>query len=176
MFELRGTGAGTHTLTGAGNARLYDADIYELPIMVAMLKILSIKPPDTTAFTESNLDFHVQGEHLLFDNIRFIGDAVSLKGQGSMGLDKQINLTFHTIVGRDRFNVPVLRSVLGEASQQIMQIKVDGTLDDPQIVGEPFPAVSQAIQQLQAELQGTNNRTVPAPQHSRLLQGPPQRR
>jgi hypothetical protein len=175
-LDLRGSSAGTHTLGGAGKVRLYDANIYELPLMVAMLKVLSIKTPDATAFTESEMSFQVQGEHLLFDPIDFYGDAVSLKGKGSMSLDKHINLTFHTTVGNGRRSLPVLRNLLGEASQQIMEIHVDGTLDEPTTSGVAFPVVGEALQQLQAELQSMNTRTPQPPQNPRLSQGAPQRR
>jgi hypothetical protein len=66
--------------------------------------------------------------------------------------------------------------MLGEASQQIMQIHVDGTLDDPNTTGEALPVVSQALQQLQAELRGMNDRATQPPQNSRLPKTPLQRR
>ncbi len=152
-LDLAGTTRGTHTLGGSGSIRLRDADIYELPLMVALLKILSVKPPDVTAFSRSDIDFRVQGEHVLFDRINFNGDAISLIGQGQLNLDMQTNLTFHAMVGRDEFQVPILRNVLGEASQQLMQIHVEGTLDNPVMRKEAFPGFSQALQQLQADLQ-----------------------
>jgi hypothetical protein len=160
--ELRGSGKGTHTLQGRGNIRLVDADIYELPVMVSMLKILSIKQPDATAFTKSNIDFRVQGEHVLFDKINFNGDAVSLLGKGQMNFDRQLDLTFHAVVGRDdsNFQVPILSNVLREASQQIMEIRVVGSCDDPITRSQAFPGVNQALQALQAEMQGNSRPPV----------------
>lgn len=154
-LQLQGVGYGTHTMTGKGSIRLHDADIYELPVMVSLLKILSIRQPDATAFTKSDIDFRVQGEHLLFDRINFNGDAVSLLGKGQMGFDRQLDLTFHAMVGRDdaNFHIPILRNVIGEASQQIMQIRVTGSCADPITRSEAFPGVNQALQALQAEMQ-----------------------
>ncbi len=160
--ELQGTGRNTHTLRGAGGIRLHDADIYELPVMVAMLKILNMREPDTTAFTRSDIDFRIQGEHVLLDRINFSGDAISLLGMGQMNFDRQIDLTFHSIVGRTEHQVPILRSVLGEASQQIMQIHVAGTIDNPTTRSEAFPRVSQAIQKLQADFQKSREQSGPA--------------
>jgi hypothetical protein len=174
-LELRGAGRNTSTLTGSGEIRLREADIYELPLMVSLLKILSIRPPDSTAFTKSDIHFRVQGEHIVLDQINFNGDAVSLLGQGQVSFDRQIDLTFHAMVGRDEFRVPVLRGLLGEASQQIMQIRVGGTLDRPETRGEAFPVVSQALQQFQQNLQGVGGEaTAPAP--LRTVPGPGARR
>jgi hypothetical protein len=154
-LQLQGVGYGAHTLTGKGSIRLHDADIYELPVMVSLLKILSVRQPDATAFTKSDIDFRVQGEHLLFDRINFNGDAVSLLGKGQMSFDRQLDLTFHAMVGRDdaNFQIPILRNVIGEASQQIMQIRVTGSCDEPLTRSEAFPGVNQALQALQAEMQ-----------------------
>ncbi|MFV2069353.1 MAG: hypothetical protein ACC645_20510, partial [Pirellulales bacterium] len=51
---LQGRGANVESLTGSGTAQLRDADLYELPVVVALLKVLSARLPDTRAFTESN--------------------------------------------------------------------------------------------------------------------------
>src|SRR5262249_39676191 len=55
--DLTGNATGLHTLRGKGEIKLHDADIYKLPVMVAMLKVLNFKPPDTSAFTTSDIVF-----------------------------------------------------------------------------------------------------------------------
>jgi AsmA-like C-terminal region len=158
---LQGSPRDRDTLKGGGSIRLTDADIYELPIMVALLKILSLHVPDSTAFTKSTIDFRVQGEHILLDHVALSGDAVSLFGQGQMNFDRQINLTFHSLGGREEFQLPMLRTVLGHASRQIMQIHVEGTLDHPITRGEAFPGVSHAIHLWQEEIQKTREPPLP---------------
>jgi hypothetical protein len=141
-----------HTMFGSGNLRLTDADVYKLPLMVALLKIVRAKPPDTTAFTQSDIKFDVRGSHIGLNPIEFRGDAVNLTGQGDITLDGQtnpINLDFHTMVGRG--HIPLLTGLLSEASQQILTIHVGGTLDNPVTRTEVLPAANQAIQQLQAD-------------------------
>ncbi len=141
-----------HTMFGSGNLHLSDADVYKLPLMVALLKIVRAKPPDTTAFTQSDITFEVRGPHIRLDPVEFRGDAVNLKGLGDITLDGQTNpidLDFHTMVGRG--NIPLLTGLLSEASQQILNIHVGGTLDNPVTRTDVLPAGKQAIQQLQAD-------------------------
>lgn len=173
-LQLQGNSKGPRTFLGEGNARLYDADVYELPAMVQLLKILSVRTPDKTAFTHSDIDFRVQGEHVLFDRINFNGDAISLLGRGQMNLDTQVNLTFRAVVGRGDWQLPVLRNMLANTSEQIMQIHVEGTMDHPMIRREAFPGVNQALQQLQADLQNPGPPPAPAPQARRLVPPPGQ--
>jgi len=157
--ELAGAGRSLNALGGRGRLWLREADVYELSVMVRLLKILSIREPNRTAFSKSDVDFVVRGGHIYFPRINFNGDAVSLLGQGEMDFQKNVHLTFHAVVGRDEVHVPILREVMGGASQQVMQIQVDGPLTGPEVRKIAFPGVNQALQQLQEDMQ----RSLPPP-------------
>ncbi len=120
--------------------------------MVALLKILSVRQPDTTAFTESDMQFVIRGNHVYFDRLDFNGDAISLRGNGEMDFDGGINLNFRAAVGKRELKVPILRELMKGASQQIMQIQVTGTVDAPVPNTVAFPAVNQAFRDLEAGL------------------------
>ena len=152
-IQLQGSAEGVHTLTGSGYVRLREADIYRLRQMTSLLKILSVRPPDKTGFTASDIDFHIEGDHVYFDQIKFNGDAISLIGKGQMNLQSDVALAFYAVVGRDRFQIPLVGDLFRGASQQMMLIRVEGKLSDPEIIREPFPGVQQALQRLQAALQ-----------------------
>ncbi len=153
--DLRGSGRSLNGLGGRGAIQLRQGDVYELPLMIALLKILSIRPPDQTAFSTSDIAFRIDGGHVYFDPINFNGDAISLLGYGEMDFQQSIRMTFNAIVGRG--DLPLIKELLSGASQQIMLIHAGGTLQNPEIRNEPFPVVGQALQLLQEDLQkGTN--------------------
>ena len=152
-IDLKGRGASMNELSGTGTIQLRNANIYELPLMVSLLKVFSTRPPDATAFTTSDIDFRIRGEHFYVDRCEFNGDAISLLGKGEIGMNKQINLAFYAVVGRDENRAPALRTMLGGASKQILQIYAEGTLDQPTVRREAFPGVNQMWQQLQADFQ-----------------------
>jgi len=160
--ELNGKIAGTVTLSGtpgprnlfgSGTLQLTDADVYDLPVMLSLLKIARAKRPDSTAFTQSDIAFDIQqGEHIILKQINLDGDAISLSGNGELTLDGQsnpISLRLHTSAGRG--GLPIVSGMLSEASQQILLIHVGGTLNHPEMRTEPFPVANQALQQLQAD-------------------------
>lgn len=162
--DFYGAGRGLHNLGGRGDIWLNNADLYELPVMVALLKTLRGRAPDTTAFNTADMNFRIQGEHIYLNNIHCQGDAISLRGTGELNLDRSIKMTFYPIVGRDERRIPLVDQFLGRASQQIMLIHVDGTLDAPQTRSEVFPALAQALQafpQLQPEPLGEPLRQPP---------------
>jgi len=168
--DLRGSGRSRNALGGRGTIRLREADVYELPLMISLLKILSNSPPNRTAFSKSDVDFRIEGEHIYFDRIDFSGDAISLLGKGEMDFESNIRLTFGAIVGRGELNLPILREIVGGASKQIMTIRVSGSLQNPETRKEAFPGVNQVLQQLQEDLQRNRSSTDTTPQ---ARQGPP---
>jgi len=147
--QLHGSGRTVNLLGGSGKIELSDADIYELPVMIHILKMLRTRRPDRTAFSNCDIDFRVEGNAIYFDRIKFSGDTISLVGKGEMNFQSQIRLTLHGMVGRGDRDLPLLHDLLSGASQQIMLIHVGGTLQKPEASREPFPGVARAIQQLQ---------------------------
>lgn len=174
-LNLSGTGRSTHALNGTGQLYVVDGNIYKLPVLVSLLKVLQIRAPDTTAFHTCDMLFSIQGEHIHFQRLNLLGDAVSLYGRGETNFDRRLNLVFYSLMGPAQLPVPLLNTIVGEASQQILQLKVTGTMSNPNIEREAFPAVNQVLQQIQAELQeGASN--VPVPPTEALNPFTPQKR
>jgi len=154
-ISLQGNGPSRHAMLGKGGIQLRNADIYELPLMIALLKLLSIRTPDQNAFSSSDVDFRIVGEHIYLDRINFRGDAVSLLGKGEMDFQRNIRLKFYPIVGRGDLGLPIISELFHGASQQFMLIHVGGTLQNPQTHQEVLPNVNQVLQQLSDDLQIT---------------------
>jgi hypothetical protein len=152
QVELHGT-PGPRNLSGSGNIRLTEADVYTLPLMVSLLSLLRAKPPDGNAFTQSDIAFEIQqGTHVILKQVNLDGDAISLSGSGELALEgpsNPIRMQLHASGGRGA--MPIRSGMLSEASQQILLIHVGGTLEHPETRTEPFPVANQALQQLQGE-------------------------
>ena len=148
-IELAGAGRSTQNLAGRGSLHLQEGDVYELPLMIAMLKLLSIRAPDQRAFSRSDIDFRIEGEHFYFDRIDFTGDVISLRGKGEMNFQGETRLTFTAQLGRGELGMPALRNFFTTTSGQFLQIHVGGTLQNPDIRKEALPGLNHALQQLQ---------------------------
>ena len=140
---LKGDNSGIHSQRGGGKIQVSNAKIYELPVVLSLLKILNVRQPSRTAFDSSNIDFTVQGENIYFKTIEFLGDAISLIGHGEMNLDREIDLNFYSIMGRNRYKIPVLSDLYRASSQEILWIKVDGTLENPQTHHNMFSQLNE---------------------------------
>ncbi|MGI9429095.1 MAG: AsmA-like C-terminal region-containing protein [Bythopirellula sp.] len=150
-LTLNGKGRSLATLAGHGEVRITEANIYELPILVSMLKVLRNETPDTTAFNQVDSKFRVQGPHIYLDQIDFKGDAVSLLGFGETNFDHQLNLNFHTVVGRNEIPLPLLNNFVKNVGRQTLQMTVNGTLSEPLVRTQALPGINNLIQQWQAD-------------------------
>ena len=152
-LRLQGNTRGAHTFRGGGTVRVRDGDVGQLPLVLSLFKILTVKPPNSKAFSRSDIKYRIDGNHILFDEINFYGDAISLLGKGEMDLDKNIRMIFHPIMGNGQQNIPLVRPVLGLAGKQLVWIYVYGTFDDPKTARQALPGVRRAVEGLQAELE-----------------------
>lgn len=150
---LRGEGQSLARLTGDGEVHIRDANIYELPLLVSLLKILRHGAPNSTAFDQSNIDFHIQGPHITLNRIDFLGDVVDLRGYGETGFDEHVKLAFRAELGPREYAVPLVKNFVGHTSGNLMQLYVDGTLTDPKVVTEAFPGFNQMIQQIRTDFE-----------------------
>ncbi len=151
-LRLRGEALAAHARRGAGFVRLRDANLYELPVVVALLSVLSLKTPDRTAFSQADIDYRIDGDQILLDRIDLAGNAITLKGRGWANFQQEISLDFYSLVGRDELQIPVLRYVLAEASKRILEIRVAGTLSQPEVQGTAFPELDETLRRLFPEL------------------------
>lgn len=148
--NLGGTTEGVHTWRGDGVVKLKDAYLYELPTMVSVLQVLSIQRPDRNAFTDSNMEFKIEGDDLEFTHLDLNGDVISLKGKGRVTGRRELNLKFYTQIGRDEFQI--FRPLVGDMNRQFMLIEVTGPLDRPISRKTAFPKLNENLQQIFPEL------------------------
>jgi hypothetical protein len=148
---VSGSGQTFQTLQGAGNLHVVDGHIYQLPPLVSMLKLLSNRAPDTTAFNRCDMKFAIQGENVHFEQINLLGDAVSFYGNGEAHFNHKLDLTFYTLIGPTEFSL--WKTIASHVSQQSWQLKVVGTFEHPETEKKAVPAVHDMLDHIQSELQ-----------------------
>ena len=155
---LEGTSRGMHTLQGRGALRVDSGEIYELPLITSILGLLTLR--EDPSFARSEIDYRIQGDRVQFDRVNFYGNALSLMGKGEMDFNHRVNMVFHAVVGREDFQIPILKPILGLASQQLMLIYVDGPLSNPRTTRQALPGLKQAVDELQRDLETAGRPSV----------------
>ncbi len=161
-LAVSGNGQRSQSLRGTGDLHVVEANIYELPVLVAMLKVLKIRAPDTTAFNRCDMQFTIDGENIHFQQLNLLGDAVSLYGKGESGFDRRLDLTFYTLIEPANLPIPLWKTIAGQVSKQTLQLKVGGTWDQADVQPQTLPAVNQVWEQIQTEIQAGAASMAPA--------------
>ena len=144
---LQGEGKNIASLKGEGSATVRDAQLYELPQIVKILQILSVQEPDENAFSSCDVDFKAFGDHVQLSRVALEGSALSLFGDGWLTIspkEQLIDLTLSARLGNSKSQIPVVSDVLGAASDQVSQIRVEGNLSSPVIQQERLPGLKKA--------------------------------
>lgn len=148
--DLRCSGicGNTESITGEGSMQLSNARLYELPVMMGVLKSLRKREADRTAFDAGQIEFGLRGEQIDLNRIELNGDTLSLIGNGTMDWHRRIKLDFYSVMGRNRLYIPVLSELYKAGSQEIMWLTVDGTLENPNLGQQILPGINEGLKLL----------------------------
>jgi len=89
---------GPMRLCGAGTLDVPHGRMYNLPVLLPLLKLLKLQAPDQTAFEEAHAVFDLYDNRIVVKQLDLIGTAVSLGGSGELTSDgENVHLEFYTI-------------------------------------------------------------------------------
>jgi len=171
--ELRidGNGYKVESLVGDGAIHIRDADIGQLSLLVSLLKVAKRGTVDTSAFNQCEIAYQLQGRHVYLKQIDFLGDVVNLYGAGETDFDQNLKLVFSPSVGRSDFYFPMIKSLVGQANSQIMQMYVTGTLSAPVVTREAFPGMKQMLKQIRSDLEDPSAAAAERQAQRRVMTG-----
>ncbi|MCY2985901.1 MAG: hypothetical protein NTY15_19920 [Planctomycetota bacterium] len=130
--DLTGALTNTASLEGQGKAWLRDANLYELPAMIRLFRLLSVSPSQG-AFDSGDVEFGVDGDRLPIHELVLDGDLVSMRGSGWVNLRRELHLDLLANVGRRSLLGTVVGPLSSSKAAALWQIEVNGTTSDPQI-------------------------------------------
>jgi hypothetical protein len=129
-LHLTGEGGDLLTLKGNGRLDVPQGKMGELPLLLDLVKAVGLRVPDRTAFEQAHMVFAVEGPQVRVQQLDLYGNAVSVRGQGTVDLDgNNVSLDFSATPGRfAQVLPPVLDAIPQAISQQILKIKMRGRL------------------------------------------------
>jgi hypothetical protein len=92
---------GRPAVQGVGSIDVPTGELYNLPILIDLLKLLRLEKPNKTAFEEAHANFRIQGDRVKVDQIDLIGRAVCLGGSGEFDTSgNYVKFDFYTIISQ----------------------------------------------------------------------------
>ena len=160
-LRLTGTSAGIASLDGDGSFDVVAAKLYNLPLLLDLLKFLGLRWPDRTAFEELHALFRIQGSRVAVKRLELQGNAISLTGQGEFNLDgTDLSLDFSPTWARvDQMLPPALRAVPPAVSKNFLVIEIRGKVGsnpgDLKFTKKPMPVILDPLNSLRQRMLGT---------------------
>ncbi|GHT21600.1 hypothetical protein FACS189419_02750 [Planctomycetales bacterium] len=141
-INIQGVGTNQQNLTASGKIELRDANIYEAPAMMQVLRELGIREsnPNAGMFNSADINFKLFGNQIYFDPALFEGRLFSLFGNGTMQLDtRSLDLMMKTRIGNRKTQIPIISGIIGGVGDQIIQIKISGPVSSPSVSRVTLP-------------------------------------
>jgi hypothetical protein len=140
---LAGQGTDLNNLRGSGTLDVPQGKMYNLPLLVDLIKVLGLRPPDRTAFEEAHASFEIVGPRARVNKVDLLGNAISLRGQGDLNLDgTNLNLDFNVDLARiSQVLPPGIKKIPPAISDQLLKIKMRGKIGDVHFDKEPVPGL-----------------------------------
>jgi AsmA-like C-terminal region len=129
QLQLSGSLANVNTISGVGAVQLREAQLYELPSLARLLRLLSVRPQDDSAFESADIEFRIDGDRIPLERLSLDGDIISLRGSGWTNLRREIHLDLYTYIGQKSRLATMFAPVLSHNDASLLYVEVDGTLD-----------------------------------------------
>jgi hypothetical protein len=140
-------------LRGNGKAAVNGAKMYELPLVVQLLNVVSITPTEEAAFTNGEAVFNLNEDLIVFEDLKLYGSLIALHGSGMLDGRKELNLRFDTRVSPRNTFTRIVRP-LGDQPYTLWTIDVNGPLSDPKVKGRTLEGVGNTFQQILGRVNG----------------------
>jgi hypothetical protein len=149
--HLTGEGTDLSGLKGNGRIDVARGKMYRLPLLLDLLKAFGLRMPDRTAFEQANMVFSIEGPQMRIHSLDLYGNAISLRGQGTLTIvdGSNLNLDFSADPGRMPQLLPPGISDISQAlSDQLFKIKLRGKISSPHFEKEFVPGVVDPIKRV----------------------------
>ncbi|MBA7523926.1 hypothetical protein ES705_16063 [subsurface metagenome] len=128
--------------SGRGRVYIDQAQLYKLPLMIRIMRTLSLQPAKANAFDTVEVDFYLQGQNIVFTEIILSGPALRMGGMGVYDRKKD---WLAVVVKRDPPDN--IWSKLPSFPQAVVA-EINGPLAELQVEAKPFRDVSEELKKL----------------------------
>ncbi len=128
---------------GAGLIRVRGGHLELDSSSVKAMQLMNFSLPTSQSITGADIDLYIDGDVIVVDKIKLMGDETSLTdlvltGDGLVDIDTfELHARLHPRVG-----LPIIRDIAGAVNDQLYSIDVTGELFNPTISIVPLPFLS----------------------------------
>jgi len=143
-FNIRGYGKNLETIKGEGLLLIKGGYLWELPLLKGLADLLFLPNLSSIVFDEVSADFTIANKTISTSNLTLHSPNISLLGEGGVSFDGALDFLITTsisegfIKGTSEF-ARLAGILLSEAGQFVGNIKISGTIKNPEYKFIPLP-------------------------------------
>lgn len=146
---MQGQGPDTSNLVGKANLQVREGKLWEVPLVLSLLKVFNLSYPERTAFTDAVVAFEFYDRTVHVKRANLIGNAFSIYGNGVVKPNGDVRLSFSTGWGRLVLpEVPLISPVVRGIQRQLVSVEITGTLSNPKLEVVPLVPVTAPMKGL----------------------------
>ena len=131
--------------TGRGELTIQDGNIYNVPLSMGLMQIVTLRLPVARSFKQANMTYYLRNDEVTFDRILLESDGINLAGVGTVALaDRAMDMSFVTESPHELY-IPFISDILRETRNELLQLSVTGTVDKPNVTPVPLSAISNVL-------------------------------
>lgn len=143
-LDVQGKLAAPDNRMGRGSVRIRNATMYRLPMALGLLQIVNLTLPTSQAFDHADIEYGIEGDTIRFDRLQFRAASLVVDGTGLMNHEThELDLTLFARSPASVWDNPV-SELLNKVKDELMTIRVIGTLEQPETSIESFSGVKRS--------------------------------
>jgi hypothetical protein len=162
LFNRPDPKTGRWAVEGVGKVDVPTGRMYNLPVLLDLVKVLKLSTPDKTAFEEAHATVHIQGDRIRVDQLDLIGKAVCVGGSGEVDTSGEyVRFEFYTLgseILARMVNTPV-GDLSALISRGLLKIKMTRENGELKYKPEPLPVVTEPARAITDRLKGRFGKT-----------------
>jgi hypothetical protein len=147
---LRGKGEGSASRTGGGELRIRGGSLLASPATRKLVEASRQGNREVSGEVDrADLRFAWEADVLRFSRIDLVSKDLRLIGTGAWNLrDDGITMTLVGASGENAPRLAVISDLLESATQELLQYRVEGTIDNPRVTAEPMHNLTDPLRRL----------------------------
>jgi len=143
-LDVEGDWSAERNLRARGDVQIREGTMYRLPLALGLLQISHLSLPLNDSFSRATITYHMQKDKVRFERIVLESPNMRMAGDGEMDAGtRKLDLTL-TTSNPGGVNLGPVTDMVNSLRDQLITIRVTGTLDEPKTEVKQLSGLTQA--------------------------------
>jgi hypothetical protein len=147
-LDLQGDWSSTASRRGRGEVKVAGEQMYQIPLLLGLMEVTNLALPTSDPFSEGTAGYLVVGNRVTFEQIQMRSKSLLMSGNGWLDFGtKQVRMNF-TTANPNLPHVPLISELVQGARQELLQIRVRGSVQDPKVSAGSFHTFTTTVDEV----------------------------